>query len=279
MAQDSNIEWCRHTNNLWWGCVEVHEGCDHCYARVLSNWRGHDLWGNKVPRRAIKSSEKNFKLFQDMAKAEGVIDRVFVGSMMDIFEKPYPLIDSKGEPIMDGLKRRTTSYIRDKYFNEIVPATPNLMHLLLTKRPSNISKYIPSSWRDEFPKNVMLGTSPVNQQTADKLIPQLLESVPDGKGQFFLSVEPQLDRVDLSQFLYNRYLLGGDRPMFNQVNWVIVGGESGGGKRPFNTDWARLIRDQCKEAKVPFFMKQIDKVQQIPDDLMIRQYPEHKIAA
>lgn len=46
----------------------------------------------------------------------------------------------------------------------------------------------------------------------------------------------------------------------------------GGGKRPFNPDWARDIRYQCKTAGVPFFMKQIDKVQPIPEDLMIREF-------
>jgi len=53
---------------------------------------------------------------------------------------------------------------------------------------------------------------------------------------------------------------------------VIVGGESGHGRRPFDPDWARSIRDECKAAGVPFFMKQIDKVQPIPEDLMIRQF-------
>jgi protein gp37 len=40
------------------------------------------------------------------------------------------------------------------------------------------------------------------------------------------------------------------------IHWVIVGGESGNGARPMHPDWARSIRDQCVEAKVPFFFKQ-----------------------
>jgi protein gp37 len=59
------------------------------------------------------------------------------------------------------------------------------------------------------------------------------------------------------------------------VDWVINGGESGNGKRPLNCDWARLIRDDCKE-RVPFFFKQIDKKQTIPDDLMIREFPRQE---
>jgi protein gp37 len=60
---------------------------------------------------------------------------------------------------------------------------------------------------------------------------------------------------------------------FHGIDWVIVGGESGPKKRPFNPDWARTIRDECQEAGVPFFMKQIDKVQPIPEDLLIREFP------
>jgi hypothetical protein len=50
-------------------------------------------------------------------------------------------------------------------------------------------------------------------------------------------------------------------------------GESGPGKRPFDPDWARSVRDQCREAGMPFFMKQIDKVREIPSDLLIREFP------
>jgi protein gp37 len=38
---------------------------------------------------------------------------------------------------------------------------------------------------------------------------------------------------------------------------VIVGGESGRGYRPMKLTWARSIRDQCIDATVPFFFKQV----------------------
>ncbi len=273
MAQDSKVEWCQHTANIWIGCVEVHAGCDNCYARVLNHRWGHENWGNKTPRRMVNKVWSDLARFQKLAAEKNEVHRVFVGSMMDIFEKPMPVINSKGE-----LQNFDTDYLRQEFFNNVIPACPNLMFLLLTKRPSNIRKYIPASWQFTFPKNVMLGTSPVNQKTADKLCTQLLESVDDGNAQFFLSVEPQLAQIDLNQWLYNRYVMGGARPMFNQVNWVICGGESGHGRRPFNTDWARLLKHQCEQAKVPFFFKQIDKVYEkthgIPEDLQIRQFPE-----
>jgi hypothetical protein len=66
---------------------------------------------------------------------------------------------------------------------------------------------------------------------------------------------------------------GTERVLLDTVDWVINGGESGHHKRPFNTDWARIIRDDCNTKGVPFFFKQIDKIQTIPDDLMIREIP------
>jgi protein gp37 len=40
------------------------------------------------------------------------------------------------------------------------------------------------------------------------------------------------------------------------IDWVIVGGESGPGSRPMAPEWAMSIRDQCLQARVPFFFKQ-----------------------
>ncbi len=60
---------------------------------------------------------------------------------------------------------------------------------------------------------------------------------------------------------------------FKPINWVIQGGESGPGKRPFNTDWARKLRDECAVTETPYFFKQIDKIQPIPEDLQIREFP------
>lgn len=256
MAANSKIEWTMHTSNLWHGCTNVHEGCDNCYAEVLSHRWKNDLWGNDKPRKETKTWYNDLLKYQKKAFEAGEIHRVFVGSMMDIFEKPMKVVNHKFEE-MDY----TTSALRKKLFEEIVPKTPNLMYLFLTKRPSNINKYIPESWKTNSPKNVMFGTSVVNQATADKLVSQLLEV----NGQLFLSVEPQLDKVVF------------DKKQLKGIDWVIVGGESGHSRRPFNTDWGRSIMKQCKEQNVPFFFKQIDKILPIPKDLMVREFPKYTL--
>lgn len=269
MAKDSKIEWTHHTANLWWGCTEVHAGCDNCYARVLSNRWDNDLWGADKPRREIKSVWKDLARFQRLAKEKNEVHRVFVGSMMDIFEKPMPMIDSKGKivshPIMDGKDPKnelgySTGDLRSFFFAEITNGSyPNLMFLLLTKRPGNINKYIPKQWKTNPPENVMFGTSPVDQKTYDRLIPQL-EMV---KGRKFLSIEPQLGKIDLTH----------KRGIFS-IDWIIQGGESGHHKRPFDTEWAVKTRDQCYDLLIPYFFKQIDKVKPIPEYLLIHEFPD-----
>jgi protein gp37 len=269
MAQDSNISWTRHTANLWWGCTAVHAGCDNCYAEAWSKRfdGGNTLWGNNASRRIINSVWKDLVKYQKIAEKAGEIHRVFVGSMMDIFEKPMPMIDAKGNvvshPIMEGKDPLnelgySTGDLRSFFFAEIENGSyPNLMFLLLTKRPSNINKYIPESWKINPPSNVMFGTSPVNQETADKLIPQLLQV----KGKRFLSVEPQLSELSLLPYL-------------SEIDWVIQGGESGPHKRPFNVEWARKLKKECESNQIPYFFKQIDKIQEIPNDLKIQMFPK-----
>lgn len=265
MAKNSTIEWTDHTANLWWGCTKVHAGCDNCYALSTAKRWGNDIWGDDKPRREIKSVWKAIAQYQKMAAAKEEIHRVFVGSMMDIFEKPMFLVDHKGNTSING-DFLNTGQLRDKFFNEVVPNCPNLIFLLLTKRPSNINKYIPEGWKTNPPENVMFGTSPVNQKTAKGLICQLSKV----KGKRFISAEPQLESIDLLAKVKN----GNNLVLLDLVDWVINGGESGNGKRPFDCNWARLIRDDCRKKGVPFFFKQIDKIQTIPSDLMIRQFPK-----
>lgn len=239
MAENSKIEWTMHTANPWWGCEEVHKGCDHCYARTLARAKGKaDAWNGA--RFATVGVWRELPKWQAAAQAAGRVDRVFCGSMMDIFEKSRPALNWKGEPL-----DVSTGDLRDRYLREVVPATPNLLHLLLTKRPSNILKMVPREWLESgrWPVNVMTGTSPVDQPTANTLIPQLLRA----PGRHFLSMEPLLGEVDLHSV----------QVPLSEVDWVIVGGESGPKARDFDIAWPRSIVSQCKAAGVPVFVKQM----------------------
>ena len=59
-----------------------------------------------------------------------------------------------------------------------------------------------------------------------------------------------------------------------KLHWVVCGGESGPGYRPWNPTGRDCISDQCALAGVPFFMKQMAGKAEIPADLMIREYPK-----
>jgi protein gp37 len=119
--------------------------------------------------------------------------------------------------------------------------------------------------------NVWKGVTAENQHWADARIPVLLDTPAAVR---FVSVEPCLGPVDLDGFLPLR-LLGrhdwrgcvceeidpADRPCIvcearGGLDWVIVGGESGPKRRPFDVAWARSIAAQCKAAGVTCFAKQ-----------------------
>lgn len=238
MGENSKIEWTDHTFNPWWGCTKIAPECANCYAESFANRYKFNIWGQNTPRRDL--SEQNWRLplkWNRAAKAEGVRKRVFCASMADVFEDR----DDRTRPRM-----RLWGLIKQCDW---------LDWMLLTKRPKNIHPLAPFWWSHEPPKNVAYGTS-VGCRKSLPLIDEL-RVVP--ASMRFLSMEPLLEDVGTLD------LTG--------ISWVIVGGESGPGARPMYADWARSIRDQCQTAGVAFFMKQIDKKQPIPVDLMIREWP------
>lgn len=268
--KNSKIGWTRHTANLWWGCVKVNKGCDRCYACEIAEFRKHDVWGNDKPRRMIKDVWKNFEKYQKDAEKQNETHRVFVGSMMDLFELSMPLVDTDGNPLIEGINEFwNTGQLRDKFFKEVVPNSPNLMFLLLTKRPSNINKYIPEEWKDNPPENIMFGTSVSDQKTANTFIPHLAKV----KGKRFLSAEPLLGPIDLMQ------QDGNGNALLDSLNWIIAGGESGEEDvRQIDSEWVSLIKDQCENNSIPFYFKQWGRKEFNPnldDPTIKKKHPWH----
>lgn len=251
MAKNSKIEWTDHTVNLWWGCSKVHTGCKNCYAETLSNRFGDNVWGETAPRKRIKSAFKDLARYQREAAEKNVYAKVFVGSMMDIFEESKPL----SNPI-DG--DNTTSDLRCRFFAEIeVGSYPNLIFLFLTKRPENIEKMLPAEIRHS--PNLWFGTSVSDEKTAEHLNVLAAQPVQNR----FVSVEPQVELIRYWSLL----------PGIMRIDWLIQGGESGRRKRPFDVKWAYIMKEMCEALDIPYFFKQIDKVQEIPADLNVRQFP------
>jgi protein gp37 len=164
-----------------------------------------------------------------------------------------------------------------------IEANPRHRFFMLTKRPERMKKFFDFLFRNPVeisglkqPFNLWLGVSVENQRTADERVPILLQ-IPAAKS--FVSVEPMLGSVDLSrrgmglqcESCLDRLVHWCGDPV---IDWIICGGETGPKARPMNPDWARLLRDQCHAAGVPFFFKQMSSKQSIPKDLMIREFPK-----
>ena len=141
---------------------------------------------------------------------------VFVNSMSDLFHKDVP-----------------DDFILD-IFSTMRQAQQH-QYQILTKRAERLAKLSPElPWQE----NIWMG---VTVESADyKYRIDYLRYT--GASIKFLSLEPLLD--DLGEL------------NLDEINWVIVGGESGPGARPMEIGWVRNIREQCLAQDVPFFFKQ-----------------------
>ena len=257
MAKNSNIEWTDSTVNFWWGCTKVGPGCDHCYAETWSRRTGGNIWGGGVPRRKIKSAVALLhRLDNDYSRwaADHEIaghhqtsrQRVFIQSMSDLFDLEVPL----------------------EWFSEAWQTIEqcNRLHIqIVTKRISAVEKRLAAIGVTTWPKHAGLMITVCNQAEADRDIPRLLAlKAKLGIPWVGLSMEPILGHARILKYLYP--LCDRCAPWetpcrtgcenCTNVDWVIVGGESGSHARPMHPDWVRSIREQCITARVPFFFKQ-----------------------
>ena len=129
---------------------------------------------------------------------------------------------------------------------------------ILTKRPARMREIL-NVYNIPL-NNVWFGVSIENQETANERRRSFEETKALCK---FISYEPALTDVKWDGYEF--------------IDWIIAGGESGAKKRPNDFGWFRNTRDWANRNNVAFFMKQIDKVQPIPEDLFIRETPVFKI--
>lgn len=272
MGTTTGIGWTDHTANFWMGCQRVSPGCENCYAETLVTGRMKlPVWGppKTTKRQRAKGVWSEVPRWNAAARREGVRRKVFVSSLADIFED-HPDVAPWRADALALLERCTALDVQ-----------------LLTKRPQNILAMVPPSWLTAWPAHVWIGTTVEDQRRAEERIPHLLR-VPARVR--FLSCEPLLERVDLVHVVERRIpgepwadveydalrgfcgaTAADDGPEARGLQWVIVGGESGPGARPFDLAWARSILRQCAEAGVPAFCKQLGAVARCePADLVGR---------
>ena len=142
--------------------------------------------------------------------------RIFVNSMSDLFHEAI-----------------SEDFISQIF--EVMARADWHVFQVLTKRTERLASLAP---RLPWAPNIWQGVSVETARYTSRI--DHLRTVPAAVR--FLSIEPLLGPIP--------------NLLLDDIDWVIVGGESGPGRRPMAAAWARDIRDQCVRARVPFFFKQ-----------------------
>ncbi len=220
----SKIEWTQVTWNPLQGCTRASEGCDHCYAAKFVATRGADMYPGLARESGGAYAFTGKILLLPERLGDPLLNRTptkyFVNSMSDLFHKN----------------------VREDFISavfEVMEKASWHTFQVLTKRPERMSEFTQKRYRTRDPlRNIWLGTSTENQQRFDERIGHLRQVRAAIR---WLSCEPLLGPIKLSTT--------------SDLDWVVVGGESKGG-RPMDKKWATSLRDQCKRAGIPFFFKQ-----------------------
>lgn len=271
----SKIEWTDETWNPIVGCSRVSAGCDHCYAERMAARIKAAQPGSQYREVTLCGKWNGNTEFIESALLKPLRWKkprmVFVCSMSDLFHEDTPF-----------------EWI-DRVF-DVIANCPHHTFQVLTKRPMRMLEYF-GTWK-MFPNlnlpNVWLGVSAESQEWVDKRIPILLR-VP-GAAVRFVSVEPMIGPVSLRWAKWHDYSdrspgaihdhLDGAR----DLDWVICGCESGPGRRPMEKNWAASLIQQCEEAGIAFFMKQlmvggavVKDVDEFPPMYRVREFPKGRV--
>lgn len=222
MSEHSKIEWTEATWNPVRGCLKISPGCKHCYAETFAErFRG-------VPGHPY---EQGFdprlvpeKLLEPLSWASP--KTVFVNSMSDLFQDAVP--DEYIVAVADVMLR-----------------APWHTFQVLTKRSKRMEALLSNRLRAAAAaSHIWWGVSVEDKRYG---LPRIADLGRTPARTRFLSIEPLLEdlgKLDLSG-----------------INWVIVGGESGGGARPMKREWVEAVRQACRIANARFFFKQWGGVQ------------------
>ena len=259
MSATTSIQWTDKTWNPIRGCSVVSPGCVNCYAMKMA----HRF---SKPGMAFAGLTKQTKAGPqwtgEIQLVEGALleplswkkpQRVFVNSMSDLFHEDVP--DEFIERVFSVMA------LAEQHTFQILTKRPERMRAWFAARRFDVkgAAILQTEQTGEclyahpWPlPNVWIGVSCEDQQRANERITLLLQ-IPAAIR--FISAEPLIGAIDLEVVPIP------DRsPHFwaaPALDWVIIGGESGPGARPFDLQWARTLITQCRDAHVPVFCKQI----------------------
>ncbi len=283
MSIKTRIQWCDSTVNPSMGC----EGCElwnpktgvrKCYAGILHArfggvTKGYSpvfeeltLWPGRMTE-AAEWPDLTGRARKEKPWLDGLPRLVFVSDMSDALSAAVPF---------DFLEHEVIGTVTS-------PDGQRHYWLWLTKRPDRMALFfdILKAKGVRWPVNLWVGTSITTQGTTSR-ITHLLR-VGDESTIRFLSVEPQHGKIDLG-------------PWLPRLDWVIQGGESGRSPHPFHLEWALDLMEQCKEANVAYFLKQLGSAvfsngrrltfadnhvgdwSEWPEEIRVRQMPRRVVA-
>lgn len=229
----TNISWTNSTWGLAIGCTKVSAGCDRCYAETLVN---------RLPTFNQRFDEVRLRLerLKDVRKfkpiqvaGELLPHMVFVNSLSDFWHDDIP--DDVVFRILD-----------------VMEAHPSVIFQILTKRPIRARKLLIQRYAGRgIPSHIWMGVTVEDNQVARRLDiwRTILERT--GGGTFFVSVEPLIGPADALDF--------------TDMNWVITGGESGGGARIMQPDWLKHAIQNAQAAGAAVWHKQNGQIRSHPN--------------
>lgn len=220
---ETSIEWTDATWNPVAGCTILSPGCTNCYAmRMASRLEamGTEKYSGltrKSGNRAVWTGKITLdRRALDAPKAWAKPRQIFVNSMSDLFHADVP-----------------AGFIRDVW--RTMEETPRHTYQILTKRPDRMAEI---AGRLPLLRNVWLGTSVENSDYLGRIddLRRVRSAVR------FVSFEPLLGSV-------------ADANLIN-IQWAIVGGESGPRARLMSQKWVHEIQEACRLFGTAFFFKQ-----------------------
>jgi protein gp37 len=262
----------------WWdatwnpvgGCLPVSPGCTNCYAAQVAGTKTWPYPNSAGVHNGVIVVRGKRRIFNGKLTAAPDWHRLWT-MPLEWRGAKHPKL-GPGRPSLIFVGDMADLFIADRS-NKIITrvcatiALSNHIGLLVTKRTQRMAEYFatldPRTVRRWQPK-LWLGFSAENQEWFDRRWADM-RSLADAGWFVFVSVAPMIGAVTLP----SDFLALGPRV------WVIVAGEQGPHDRcrDMNLMWARSVRDQCKSASIPFFLKQLARGAPIPPDLQIREFP------
>lgn len=279
MGTKTGIEWTatRHedgtvtpgsTWNFLRGCTPVSLGCKNCYASALAHrFQGPFAGLTVLDEDGVPTFNGTVRLVEKMLDrpyrwADG--RRIFVNSVSDLFHADVDPLDLDAAWAIMATTRRHTyqiltkrpdrmaTYVNDPGLRARIQRRIDLDLAVLGKSRAGMDATAIDQW--PLP-NIWLG---VSVEDGSRPVTHRIDALIRCQAAVrFLSCEPLIGPLDLTPWLWEEAgpAWAGKNPS-PDIDWVIVGGESGPRFRPLDLDWARALRDQCAAARIPYFFKQ-----------------------